>query len=65
MGDEAFKRRLAYSVAVVIANFMSVLKRCVANVLKCKACLKAKFKCVCTTVCSLVMSPFKNSNRLN
>ena len=64
MGDEAFKRRLACSVVVVIANFMSLLKSCVANVLKCKACLKAKFKCACITMCSLVMSPFKNGNKL-
>ena len=25
--------------------------------LKCKACLKTKFKYVCVTMCSLVMSP--------
>ena len=28
------------------------------NILKCKAHLKTKFKCVCVTMCSLVMSPF-------
>ena len=26
--------------------------------LKCKARLKRKFKCVCVTICYLVMSPF-------
>ena len=45
------------------------LKSCIANVLKCKARLKPKFKCVCVTMCSLVMSPFsldcvKTGNRL-
>ena len=28
------------------------------NVLKCKARLKANFKCVCVTMCSLVISLF-------
>ena len=36
-------------------NFIPLLKSFIANVLKCKAHLKTKFKCV--TMCSLVMSP--------
>ena len=39
-------------------NFVPLLKSFIANVLKCKACLKTKFKCVYATMCSLVMSPF-------
>ena len=35
-----------------------LLKRFIANVLKCKTRLKTKFKCVCVTMRSLVMSPF-------
>ena len=43
MGDEALKRRLARSVAVLIAawnNFVTLLKHFIADVLKCKGCLK-------------------------
>ena len=56
------KRRLVHSVALTIImasnNFVPLLKSFIANVLKFKARLKAKFECVCVTVCSLVMSPF-------
>ena len=61
MGGEAFKRRLVHSVALTIMalkNFVLLLKSFIANVLKCKARLKTKFKCVCITMCFLVMSPF-------
>ena len=46
MGGEAFKRRLAHSVAVLIAawnNFVPLLKRDIANVLKFKAHLNTNF----------------------
>ena len=32
------------------------LKSFIANMLKYEACLKTKFKCMCITVCSLVMT---------
>ena len=47
--------------AVVIApqtNFLPLLKSFIANLLKCKALLKVKIKCVSIIVYSLVMSPF-------
>ena len=56
-----YKRRLVHSVVLIIMalnNFVPLLKSFIANVLKSKACLKAKFKCVCAILCSLVMSPF-------
>ena len=37
-----------------------MLKSFIANMLKCKARLKTKFKCVCVTMCSLVISPFSH-----
>ena len=46
MDGEAFKRRLVHSVALTIMacnNFVPLLKSFIANVLKCKACLKTKF----------------------
>ena len=55
------KERQVHSVVVAIAalnNLVPLLKSFIANVLKCKASLKAKFKCLCATMCSLVMSPF-------
>ena len=56
-----FKRRLAYSVVVTMCliayNFVELLKRFIANLLKCKDCLKIKFECICFTMCSLMMSP--------
>ena len=56
-GGEPFKRRLVHSVALTISfDFVPLLKSFIANV-KCKARLKAKFKCVCFTMCSLVMNP--------
>ena len=33
--------------------------------LKCKACLRTKFKCVCVTMCSLVISLFSRDLYLN
>ena len=36
----------------------TLLKSFIVNTLKCKARLKTKIKCVCVTMCSLVMSPF-------
>ena len=53
-GGEASKRRLVHSDALLIMTLNAVK----ANVRKCKACLKAKFKCACVTMCSLVMSLF-------
>ena len=47
MGGKAFKKRLVYSVAKVIAaqnNFGTLLKSSIVSVLKCKAHLKTKFK---------------------
>ena len=61
IGGEAFKRRLVHSVALIIMalnNFVLLLKRFTDKMLKCKALLKANFKCVCVTKCSLVMSLF-------
>ena len=52
MGGKVFERSLVHSVAVAIAaknNFVPLLKRFIANVLKCKARLKVKFKCVSVT----------------
>ena len=57
-GGEAFKRRLIHSVALMIIEFIPLLKSFIANVPKCKAHLKTKFKSECTTKRSLVMSPF-------
>ena len=73
MGGEAFKRRLVYSVALIIMakyNFALLFKSFTANVMKCTAHLKAKVKCVSVTMCSLVISPFsrdfiKNGNKTN
>ena len=56
MEGEVFKRRLVHNVAVTIANFVHLLKCFVANVLRCKACLKVKFKCISITMRSLVIS---------
>ena len=39
-------------------KFVPLLKSFIANMLKFKARLKANFKCVCITMCSLVMSLF-------
>ena len=54
MGGEAFKRKLLYSAALIII----VLKKFIANVLKCATRLKTKFNFVCVTKCSLVMILF-------
>ena len=46
-GGEAFKRRLVHGFALIIMalnNFVLLLKSFIANVLKCKAHLKSKFK---------------------
>ena len=61
MGGEAFKRRPVHGFALIIMayiNFVLLLKSFIANVLKCKARLKSKFKCMCVTMCFLVMSLF-------
>ena len=65
MGGKTFKRRLVRGVALIIMaydNFVPLLKSFIANVLKFKASLKAKFKCMCVTMCSLVMSLFSRDN---
>ena len=56
-----FKKKLVHSIVVAIVaqnNFVIMLNSFITNVLKCKACLKAKFKCASVTMHSLVMSPF-------
>ena len=61
MGGKVFKKRLIYGVVEAILpwnNFVLLLKKCFANVLKCKPLLKVKFKCVSVTMYSLVMSPY-------
>ena len=58
--SEVFKRRLVHGLTLIIMafyNFVLLLKSLIANVLKCKARFKSKFKCVCT-MCSLMMSLF-------
>ena len=60
---KAFKRRLVHSVALIIMaynNFVPLFKSFIANVLKCKACLKGNFKCLCVTMFSLVMTLFSH-----
>ena len=52
-----FKRRLIHGAAAAIAACIAG-KSFIANVLKCKVRLKTKFKCVCVTMCSIVMSPY-------
>ena len=47
MGGKVFKRRLVRNAALIIMAK-------IANVLKCKAHLKAKFECMYVTMCSLV-----------
>ena len=62
-GGKEFQRRLAHSAALAIMaknNFVPLLTISFANVLKFKAHLKVKCKCMCVTVCSLVMSPFSH-----
>ena len=64
MLGKAFKRKLAHSVAVAtvaLNNFVTMLKSFIANVIKCKARLKTKFKCAFITMHSLVMSPFSHN----
>ena len=63
MGGETFKRRLVHGVALIIMawnNFVPLLKSFITDVLKYKARLKTKFKCVSVTMCSLVMSLFSH-----
>ena len=58
---EAFKRRPGHSVALIIMaenHLIPLLKSFIANMLKCKARLKTKFKCVCVTMCFLMIIPF-------
>ena len=60
-GSEAYKRRLVYGVVFIIIaynSFVPLLRSFIANVLKCKACLESNFKCVCVTMCSLLLSLF-------
>ena len=60
MGGEAFKRRLVYNVAVAVITLYHCQKVLVlANVLKCKACLKQNLNaCALLRMCSLVINPF-------
>ena len=59
MGGKVFKRRLAHSVAA------AMLKSLIANVLKWKAGLQTKFKCVCVAKRSLVMGCFSRDLLVN
>ena len=43
-------------------NFVPLFKSVNADVLKCKACLKSKLKCVHATMCSLAMSLFSRDH---
>ena len=53
MGDEGFKRRLVHSVAVANCSLKQpCITSFIANVLKCKAHLKVKFKCASDTMYS-------------
>ena len=73
MGGETFKRRLVHGVSLAITyglkQLCTTVKSFIADMLKCKARLKIKFKCVCVTMCFLLMSPFsrdciyENENR--
>ena len=59
-GDEAFKCILVYSVAspiMALNDFVLLIKGYIISILKHKVGLNIKFKCMCVTVCSLVMSP--------
>ena len=51
---KAFRKRLAHYVVVANVIFVPLF----ANVLKCKAFVIVKFKCVSIAMYSLVMSPF-------
>ena len=46
MGGKVFKRGVVYSIAVAIATFVPQSKILLLMYLKCKARLKAKFKCI-------------------
>ena len=55
---KCFKEKwFSVTVAIAALNFVLLLKSFIATVLKCKVCLKTN-KCVCVTMCSLVMSSF-------
>ena len=51
-GGEAFKRRLVHGFVLIIMVYNNLLKSFIVNVLKCKARLKSKFKCVCVIMWS-------------
>ena len=55
MGGKAFTKRNWFIMAQ--NNFVPLVNSFITNMLKCKAHL-TKFKCVCVTMSSLVMSPF-------
>ena len=55
-GDEAFKRRLVHGVGLIIMAQNNFVPTFITNMLKCKARLKKNFKCVCVTLCSLVIT---------
>ena len=58
-GGETFKRRLVCCINNYgLKQLVPLLKSFIANMLKCKAHLNTKFKCVFVTMCFLVMSPF-------
>ena len=54
MNGVAFKRRLVCNKCCVtnygLKQLCTTVKNFIANVLKCKACLKTKFKCTCITL---------------
>ena len=54
MGVQLFKKRLVYSVALPIMAVRKFYFKCAEVV----SLFKRKHKCLCVTMCSLVMSPF-------
>jgi len=46
MGGKKFERRLVHSAALTIMGVVLLVKAFIAYVLKCKANLKTRFKCV-------------------
>ena len=58
MGGEALKMKACLQCFSSNFDFILSLKSFVTNVLKYKAGLSLKIKCVCVAMYSLVMSPF-------
>ena len=56
LNEDWFNHSVAIAIATTLYHY--TIKEFIANVLKCKARLKVKFKCVSITMHSLVMNPF-------